>query len=242
LLPALYVHAYVRRNKTDAADAAALIEATRCSEIRPVPVKTIEQQQLLQLHRLREQYKRTRNARVNLLRGAFREFGIPLPSGLTHSIRALSDLVHLSPSEMPKELAEIYGRVLEDIEQLQKKLNAVDSALSHLTRTDPVVRGLVTICGMGPIIATAIRASVGEIERFPTDIRVNLATRLPVAAAYPPEWARGHIRRRGGADVLHRRCWNESREGGEAIYTPPAKTVVIRVKDIDKPIMVEIKQ
>jgi len=43
------------RNKTDAADAAALIEATRCSEIRPVPVKTVEQQQLLQLHRMREQ-------------------------------------------------------------------------------------------------------------------------------------------------------------------------------------------
>ena len=168
LLPALYVHAYVRRSKTDAADAAALIEATRCSEIRPVPVKTVEQQHLLQLHRLREQYKRTRNARVNLLRSAFREFGVPLPTGLKHSIRALSDLVHLAPNEMPKELTDIYGRVLEDIEQLQKKLKAVDAALSHLTRTDPVVRGLVTICGVGPIIATAIRASVGEIERFPT--------------------------------------------------------------------------
>jgi transposase len=55
LLPAQYVRAYVRRNKTDAADAGALIEASRCAEIRPVPVKSIEQQSIQQLHRLRAQ-------------------------------------------------------------------------------------------------------------------------------------------------------------------------------------------
>jgi len=75
LLPAQYVAAYVRRNKTDAADAAALIEAIRCYEVRAVPIKSIDQQRLMQLHRLREQYKRTRNARLNLLRSAFRELG-----------------------------------------------------------------------------------------------------------------------------------------------------------------------
>jgi transposase len=75
LLPAVYVRAYVRRNKTDAADAAALIEAIRCCELRPVPVKTVEQQKVLQLHRLRQQYKLTRNARLNFLRidGNWRE-------------------------------------------------------------------------------------------------------------------------------------------------------------------------
>jgi transposase len=72
VLPTQYVQAYVRRNKTDAADAAALIEAIRCCEIRPVPVKSIDQQVLQQLHRLREQYKITRNTRMNLLRSALR--------------------------------------------------------------------------------------------------------------------------------------------------------------------------
>src|ERR1700730_11319972 len=76
LLPSQYGGAYVRRNKTDAADAAALIEASRCCELRPVHVKTVEQQHLLQPLRLREQYKRTRNARLHWLRGAFREFGV----------------------------------------------------------------------------------------------------------------------------------------------------------------------
>src|SRR5690348_14732750 len=94
LLPAQYVRAYVRRNKTDAADAAALLEAARCCELRPVPVKSLEQQRVLQLHRLREQYKRTRNARLNLLRGAFREVGVLMPGGLRRGVQALHHAMH----------------------------------------------------------------------------------------------------------------------------------------------------
>ena len=60
LLPAQYARAYVRRNKTDAADAAALIEAARCPDIRPVPIKSVDQQALQQLHRLRSQWMAAR--------------------------------------------------------------------------------------------------------------------------------------------------------------------------------------
>jgi transposase len=76
LLPAQYVRAYVKRNKTDAADAAALIEALRCSELAPVRVKTIEQQALQALHRTRSLWMSTRTSRINALRGFCREFGI----------------------------------------------------------------------------------------------------------------------------------------------------------------------
>jgi hypothetical protein len=72
LLPAQYARAYVRRNKTDAADAAALIEAARCPDIRPVPVKSVDQQALQQLHRLRSQWMSARTARINFLRGVER--------------------------------------------------------------------------------------------------------------------------------------------------------------------------
>jgi transposase len=81
LLPGHYVKAYVRRNKTDAADAEALIEASRCAEIRPVPVKSVDQQAIQQLHRLRSQWTRTRTARINQLRATLREFGIVVPVG-----------------------------------------------------------------------------------------------------------------------------------------------------------------
>ena len=67
--------AYVKRNKTDAADAAALLEAARASDIAPVKVKSIEQQALQGLHRTRSLWMATRTARINALRGFCREFG-----------------------------------------------------------------------------------------------------------------------------------------------------------------------
>jgi len=75
LLPAQYV----RRYKTDRADAAALIEAARCDEIRAVPVKSVQQQQVLALHRLRSQWMSTRHRYLNTLRGLLREFGVVIP-------------------------------------------------------------------------------------------------------------------------------------------------------------------
>ncbi len=82
LLPAQYVRAYVRRNKTDAADAAPLIEALRCSDLAPVRVKSIEQQGLLQaLHRTRSLWMATRTSRINALRGFCLEFGISISQG-----------------------------------------------------------------------------------------------------------------------------------------------------------------
>lgn len=73
LLPAQYVRAYVKRNKTDAADAAALLEAARAADIKPVAVKSIEQQALQGLHRLRSGWMATRTRRINTLRGLCRE-------------------------------------------------------------------------------------------------------------------------------------------------------------------------
>jgi transposase len=95
LLPAQYVRACVRRNKTDAADAAALLEAARSADIRPVPVKTVNQQVLQQLHRIRQQCQQTRTARVNMLRGMLREFGIDVPVGIERGLRAIREAVAL---------------------------------------------------------------------------------------------------------------------------------------------------
>ena len=80
-LPPAYVRAYVRRNKTDSADAAALIKASRCSDVHPVPVKSVEQQALQGLRRIRSRWMSNRTARINTLRGLFREFGLAVSSG-----------------------------------------------------------------------------------------------------------------------------------------------------------------
>ena len=81
LLPPQHVRRYRTRNKTDRADAKALLEAFRNEEIRPVPVKTPAQQTLAALHRLRSAWLGTRTARLNTIRGLLREQGLPIPAG-----------------------------------------------------------------------------------------------------------------------------------------------------------------
>jgi len=81
LLPAQDVQPYVRRNKTDRADAAALLEAARCDAIQPVAVKTPAQQAVQALHRVGVQWPRTRTARLNAVGGMLRELGFPIPLG-----------------------------------------------------------------------------------------------------------------------------------------------------------------
>lgn len=90
LLPAQYIRAYVKRNKTDAADAAALLEAARASDMRPAHVKSIEQQTLQGMHRIRSLWMGTGTSRINALRGFCREFGIAIPVGARTGIEAIS--------------------------------------------------------------------------------------------------------------------------------------------------------
>ena len=90
LLPAAYIRAYVKRNKTDAADACALLEAARCADIVPVRVKSLEQQALQGLHRIRSRWMGTRTSRINTLRGFCREFGLVVPQGARTGVEAMS--------------------------------------------------------------------------------------------------------------------------------------------------------
>jgi transposase len=168
LLPALYARAYVRRNKTDAADAAALIEAARCPDIRPVPIKSVDQQALQQLHRLRSQWMAARTARINFLRGCLREFGVSIPLGAQRAIEAVREaLAHQHPA-VPTLLHSSLLELLAEIDSLEQRCEQIDRQLARLSEHDPVVERLLQIPGIGPLTATALRASVVDVQRFPS--------------------------------------------------------------------------
>jgi transposase len=128
LLPAQYVKAYVKRNKTDAADAQALIEASR-SEMRPVPVKTLEQQQLQQLHRFRARWQADRTARINGLRGCLREFGIDIPKGALTGIAAIREALEIPDNGLPDVLRPFIEQVLKEIADISEQVEGVDRTL-----------------------------------------------------------------------------------------------------------------
>jgi transposase len=168
LPPAHYVKAYVRRNKTDRADAAALLEAARCADIHEVPVKSVDAQQVQSLHRLRSQWMSTRQRYVNTLRGILREFGFAIPLGVNVAKERIGAALADSQGEVPQALRATLNEMLQEIRLLEQKILAVEHQLHSLTRTDVRVQQLRQIPGIGELTSTAMRAIVGDIQRFPS--------------------------------------------------------------------------
>ena len=104
LLPPHAVRPYVRRNKTDRTDTKGMLEAHRNEEIRPVPIKSVAQQTLTSLHRLRSGWLAERTARINTLRGLLREFGILIPLGAHHAVPSAWAQLEDAESEIPDPL------------------------------------------------------------------------------------------------------------------------------------------
>lgn len=162
LLPAQYIKPYVRRNKTDRNDAQAIIEASRNASIRPVPVKSEYQQALQSLHRIREQWKHTRTARINALRGVCREFGIMVPLGPRAAIKTTQGALEFLPPLLQTSVQSI----LDEIASIQTCIHDIEWQLKQAVKEDAVVQGFMTIPGVGLLTATALRASVQTPEQF----------------------------------------------------------------------------
>ena len=168
LLPAQYVRAYVKRNKTDRADAAALIEAARCGDILPVPVKTIEQQQIQALHRLLTQWIASRLRCINNLRGVLREFGILIAVGANVAKTQIGIALGEPQNDIPGALRPALNDALGEVRMLEERIAGIERELAVLTRHDDTVRQLREIPGIGLLTGTALRASVCDIQRFPS--------------------------------------------------------------------------
>lgn len=167
LLPAQYVRAYVRRNKTDSADAAALLEAARCSDIRRVRVKSIEQQALQSLHRARSIWVATRTARINALRGFCREFGIAFARGSKRGIDQIGQVVADTQSMLPALLRGTMSLMVEEVRQLEARIGQLERELAELARHSPACKTLLSIPGVGLITATAlVAATAGDVTHF----------------------------------------------------------------------------
>jgi transposase len=166
LLPAHDVHRYVRRNKTDRTDTKALLEAGRNDEIRAVPVKTVDQQAIASLHRLRSTWHATRTSRLNTVRGLLREFGVTIPVGANHVVPQIRALVGETATPVPMLLQATLADVCDEIGTLEATIHRLERQLEAVARQMPDVVLLQTVPGIGLISATALVALVGDIQRF----------------------------------------------------------------------------
>src|SRR2546429_2065177 len=166
LMPAQCVKAYVKRNKNDAADAAAICEAVVRPTMRFVAVKTVEQQAAVLLHRGRERLVRQRTGLVNALRAHLAEFGIIAPQGLRHVGRLTAIVRDEGDARLPDLARQVLQVLAAQIEQLEAAVAAIEKQLMAWHKSNPVSQRLATIPGIGPIIATAIAATVVEPSGF----------------------------------------------------------------------------
>lgn len=168
LLPPQHVRRYRTRNKTDRADAKALLEAYRNEEIRPVPVKTPAQQALAALHRLRSAWLGTRTARLNTIRGLLREQGLPIPVGARNVVPQTLAWAEDAESSLPAALRFVLFEGCYEVRDLEERIRKVEVQLEALAKDTPLAVRLRSVPGIGLLTATALAGFVGDLARFPT--------------------------------------------------------------------------
>jgi len=166
LLPPSYVKAYVRRNKNDAADAAAICEAVSRPSMRFVAVKTMEQQAAAGLHKVREMLVKQRTMLMNQLRGLMAEFGVVVPEGSRHIRELLAILEDRSDQRVPELLKSALLLTGERLRGVQEQAEAIDKQVLEWGRSNQTYRHLITIDGYGPILSSAMAAIVTNPEAF----------------------------------------------------------------------------
>ena len=167
LMPAAYVKPYVKRNKNDGRDAEGVCEAMGRPTMRFVPVKSVESQAVLVLHRTRRLLVRQRTMSANAFRSELSEFGIVAAQGLK-GLRSLMEALEDPVSTIP-DTARMALRVLaQHWEKLDADICKLETQIVGAAKTDAVARRLMAIPGLGPIGATAILAAVPDARVFKT--------------------------------------------------------------------------
>lgn len=190
LLPPQYVRPYVRGNKTDAADCAALLEAMRAGDLHAVPIKSEHQQVMQLMHRTRTRWQKDRTARINLARGMLREFGIAIPEGAAGGLAAMHE--QRDNESLHPGIRALLTDVLAEIGALDSRITAMDRSLRTTCKQDPVAAKLDRLPGIGHITATALCASIGDIQRFKNGRSLSNWIGFP-----PKENSSGSTRRMG---------------------------------------------
>jgi transposase len=159
------VKAYVKRNKNDAADAAAICEAVTRPSMRFVPVKDVDQQAVLMMHRARNLLVRQRTMAVNALRAHLAEFGIVAPQGLRH-VERLVAAIEENEVGLPELARSILRLIVAQLDDTQAKIRQIEARLARWHRNSRLSKLLATVPGVGIMGASAIAATVSDPSLF----------------------------------------------------------------------------
>ena len=166
VMSAQFVKPYVKSNKNDFRDAEAICEAVSRPTMRFVPVKSVEQQDLQHMHRIRSQAVAQRTAVVNQIRGFLLEYGIVIAQGIRKLRANLPEILEDAENGLSDSMRQMLAELGEEVRRLDERVHRFDVRLTAVSREMPACQRLLRIPGFGPIVATALVASVGDASTF----------------------------------------------------------------------------
>jgi transposase len=166
LMAAQFVKPYVKSNKNDANDAEAICEAVGRPTMRFVSVKTIAQQDLQAIHRIRSEVVRQRTAKVNQIRGLLAEYGIVVGRHVATLRRALPELLENAENGLSFDFRTLLDELRQDLIRLDEREEEMSQKIHTLANSIPEAKRLQSIPGIGPMSATAIVCAVGDGKQF----------------------------------------------------------------------------
>jgi transposase len=166
LLPAQYVKAHLRGNKNDYNDALAIAEASRVPELREVTPKTIEQQGIQALHRLRERTVNDRTSLSNQLRGLLAEFGIIFNQGISSVKKGLPSILEDAENGLPHTFRDALGLKYNQFCQLDDLVKAFNKLINESSEAHKEIELLQSIPGFGDLVSSSYYSVIGDGKAF----------------------------------------------------------------------------
>lgn len=167
LIPPQFVKPYVKRHKNDAVDAEAICEAVSRPTMRFVAIKSVDQQAMQLVHRVRSRIVKARTALVNELRGMLAEFGIVIGAmGVSAVRRAIPALLEDADNGLTHAMRELLDSLYHELTAMDDRLDKMNQQLTAHAKTDKRVARLQQLPGVGPVTASAIVAAVGDASQF----------------------------------------------------------------------------
>ncbi len=166
LMAPQFVKPYVKSNKTDRNDAAAICEAMSRPSMRFVEIKSVEQQDIQAIHRVRSELMKRRTSQVNQIRGLAGEFGLVAPQRIGSLRRALPEWLEEAENGLSDRFRRLLAGLAEDLRHLDERITELDKEIAVIAKASPAAQRLMQLRGVGPLIATALVAALGSGEGF----------------------------------------------------------------------------
>lgn len=178
IIPPHYVKPFVQVNKNDARDAQAIAEAAARPATPTVAVKSVEQQDLQAIHRVRERLVKEKTAISNELRGLLAEVGITLPRGHQHIQRTAQEILENAQSNLSVRRRMLLNDLRDQWLERTQRVEAYDRELRHIAQQNASCRLLQTIPGIGPVIATLMYSYIGSAAHYKSGRHLSAALGL----------------------------------------------------------------